>query len=183
VDEEEIRIVAQRECSVVVCTESNMKLASGAPPIVSYLREGVPLGLGTDGPASNNDLDLFGEMDQTAKLQKLREGDPTVVGAAQVLHMASVGGARVLGFHDMGLLEPGYHADLILVRTDRPHMRPLYNPVSQLVYSARGSDVEHVWIGGRHVLQQGRITTLDPEAIQKKTALLQVQVKSHIPER
>lgn len=181
VDEEEIRIVACRGCSVVICTESNMKLASGIPPVVSYLREGVPLGLGTDGPASNNDLDIFTEMDRTAKLQKLKEGNPTVMKAAEVLHMASAGGARALGFSDVGLLEPGYHADLILVRTDRPHMQPLYNPVSQLVYSARSSDVEHVWIGGRHVLQNGRITTVDTEAIREKIALLRTRVKLHMP--
>lgn len=165
VDEEEIRDLAKRGTGVAICTESNIKLASGITPLPAYLAHHVRLGLGTDSAASNNDLDIFGEMDRTAKIQKVHWGDPTVPDAATILNLATQGGARLLGREDIGLLEPGYQADLILLRSDRPHLQPLYNPVSQLVYAARGADVDTVWIHGKMVMKERKLLTLDEEEI------------------
>lgn len=158
---EEMEIIAQAEAALVTCTESNMKLGAGIAPLPELLRRGVRVGIGTDGPASNNDLDLFGEMDLTAKIHKVASSDPTVVDASIVLHMATRGGASILGFNDVGLLQPGFQADLILVETQKPHMQPLYNPVSQLVYAAKGSDVRNVWIGGREIMEDRQILTME----------------------
>jgi 5-methylthioadenosine/S-adenosylhomocysteine deaminase len=157
--------VAQRGAGVGVCTESHMKLASGIAPIPLFLERGVRVGLGTDGAASNNDLDLFGEMDLTAKLHKVHRADPTTLDAATVLHLATRGGARVLGWKDVGFLEPGFQADLILLGSGHPHLHPMYHPVSQLVYSARGADVETAWIRGRMVMEKRRLLTLNEEEI------------------
>jgi 5-methylthioadenosine/S-adenosylhomocysteine deaminase len=145
--------------------ESNMKLASGVAPVPALLAAGVCVGLGTDGAASNNNLDLFLEMDTAAKLHKVDRLDPTVLTADTVLRMATRGGADALGLGDrIGSLEPGKQADFIVVGTRRPHMVPMHHPVSQLVYAARGSDVETVVIEGRVVVEDGRIRTFDVEA-------------------
>jgi 5-methylthioadenosine/S-adenosylhomocysteine deaminase len=142
--------------------ESNMKLASGVAPVPDLLAAGVCVGLGTDGAASNNDLDLFLEMDTAAKLHKAHRLDPTVLDAGTVLRMATSEGARALGLGEcIGSLEPGKNADVILVDTHRPHLTPLYHPASQLVYAARGSDVTTVIINGRVVMENGRILTFD----------------------
>jgi 5-methylthioadenosine/S-adenosylhomocysteine deaminase len=161
----EMEIVARRGAGLAVCTESNMKLASGIAPLPRMLELGVTVGLGTDGPASNNDLDLFGEMDLTAKLHKVHRGDPTALDAATVLHLATRGGARLLGWDDVGLLEPGFQADLILLDADSPALQPLYHPVSQLVYAASGGDVHSVWVGGTPLMADRRLLTLDEEEI------------------
>jgi 5-methylthioadenosine/S-adenosylhomocysteine deaminase len=176
-DEEEIRIVADRGSGIVVCTESHMKLASGIAPLPQFLSHGIRVGLGTDGPASNNDLDLFGEMDLTAKLHKLHREDPTILDAATTLNLATHGGARLLGWEDVGLLEPGYQADLILLRSDQAHLQPLYHPVSQLVYAARGADVTSVWIRGELVMQDRRLLTLDEAEIFREVERLAAKVR------
>ncbi|MEJ5377099.1 MAG: amidohydrolase [bacterium] len=163
----DIEVLADSGAALVICTESNMKLASGIAPLTKLLAKQVTLGLGTDGAASNNDLDLFSEMDLTAKLHKLAHLDPTVVKAADVLYMATRGGALSLGLQEVGLLEPGFQADLILLATDRPHMQPLYNPVSQLVYSAKGSDVERVWVRGQELLRRRCLLNMDIQEIKK----------------
>lgn len=168
----ERELVADSGAGIAVCTESNMKLASGIAPLTDLLKDRVRVGLGTDGAASNNDLDMFGEMNLTAKLHKVAAADPTALDSSTVLHLATRGGATVLGMDDVGLLEPGFQADLILVRTDRPHMQPLYNPVSQLVYSTRGSDVEHVWVKGRHLVSGRRILSFHLEEVVQKARLL-----------
>jgi 5-methylthioadenosine/S-adenosylhomocysteine deaminase len=165
VDQEEIQIMADRGTGIAICTESNMKLASGVAPVPDFLASGVRVGLGTDGPASNNDLDLFQEMDLTAKLHKVDRGDPTILNAAVVLNLATEGGARLLGLEQVGLLEPGYKADLILLGTDCPHLQPMYHPVSHLVYAATGGDVDTVWIDGRMVMEGRKLLTMDVEEI------------------
>jgi 5-methylthioadenosine/S-adenosylhomocysteine deaminase len=165
---EEMEMIAQSGAALVTCTESNMKLGAGIAPLPELLRRGVRVGIGTDGPASNNDLDLFGEMDLTAKIHKVASSDPTAVDASIVLHMATRGGATILGFHDVGLLEPGFQADLILVDTQKPHMQPLYHPVSQLVYAAKGSDVRSVWIKGRQIMEERQILTMEVEEVIRK---------------
>ncbi len=179
-DEDEIRILADRGGAVVTCTESNMKLASGIAPLPRFLSYGLRVGLGTDGPASNNDLDMFGEMDLTAKLHKVKGADPTIVDASTVLNLATQGGALALGWEDVGLLEPGYKADLILLKKDSPHLRPLYNPVSQVVYAATGADVDTVWIGGRLVMEGRRLLTLDLDEIIRNIQLFGSKIRGNI---
>lgn len=164
-EEAEMNLLARSGAALAICTESNMKLGSGIAPVPDLLRCGVRLGLGTDGPASNNDLDMFSEMDLTAKLHKVASFDPTAVDAPTVLHLATRGGACVLGMDEVGLLEPGFQADLILVRTDRPHMQPLYHAASQLVYAASGADVQSVWVGGRQLVRDHQLLSLDLEEV------------------
>ena len=166
VDQGEIEILARRRAAVSHNPQSNMKLAAGVAPVPDFLDAGVTVGLGTDGCASNNDLDLFGEMDTVAKLHKVQRLDPTVVDAATVLRLATIEGARVLGLADrIGSLEPGKRADLIVVDTRQPHLTPLYNPVSHLVYAARGADVRHTVIDGRLVMRDRRLLTIDLETL------------------
>ena len=130
--------------------ESNMKLGAGVAPVPAMLRRGIDVGLGTDGCASNNNLDLFGEMGMCAKLHKVFSADPTVLPAEKVVEMATIGGARVLGMADrIGSIAPGKWADIILVDMKKPHLTPLYHPFSQLVYAASGADVSTSIIGGQ----------------------------------
>lgn len=165
-DEEDIALLARRGVKVAHCPESNMKLASGAAPVPQLLKAGVTVGLGTDGSASNNDVDMFGEMNSAAKLHKVIHGDPTVMNAEQTLRAATIDGAAVLGrAEDIGSLEVGKKADFIVLDLDQPHLTPLYHPASHLVYSARGSDVIHSVINGRIVMRDRVITTLDEAEI------------------
>ncbi len=181
---EEIDLLARRGVRVAHCAESNMKLASGVAPVPELLAAGVAVGLGTDGCASNNDLDLFGEMDTVAKLHKVHRLDPTVLGAETVLHLATMGGARVLGVADrIGSLEPGKRADIIVVDTRQPHLTPLYHPVSHLVYAARGADVRHTVIDGRVVMRDRRLLTIDLEELLEKVRAKADRVRSWLPAR
>ena len=146
--------------------ESNMKLASGVAPIPRLIKEGICVGMGTDGCASNNDLDLFQEMDSVAKLHKVKNQDPTVMDAGTVLKMATISGARALGLDAVtGSLETGKKADVIIVDTNKPHLTPMYNPVSHLVYAAIGSDVSTSIINGSVVMNDGRLKTMDLNAV------------------
>jgi len=148
-DKKDIDIVKKRQSSVVHCPESNMKLASGIAPVQSLMAAGIEVGLGTDGSASNNNLDLFSEMDMAAKLQKVALDDPCALKAKSVVEMATLGGARVLGLdRHIGSLTVGKQADLIAINLYQPHLVPLYDPYSTLVYNARGSDVIHVMVAG-----------------------------------
>jgi 5-methylthioadenosine/S-adenosylhomocysteine deaminase len=140
-----------------------MKLASGIAPISELLSAGVCVGLGTDGCASNNNLDLFLEMDTAAKLHKVKQLDPTVLDAHTVLKMATIQGAKALGLGEItGSLEAGKKADVIVIDTHKPHLTPMYNPTSHLVYAARGSDVITSIINGRIVMENGNLLSLDP---------------------
>jgi len=169
VNDAEIESLAENKVKVIHNPESNMKLASGIAPIPKMLQSGITVGLGTDGCASNNNLDLFSEMDMTAKLHKVHSLDPTVLDALTVLKMATSEGAKALGMgHLTGSIERGKKADLILVHTRQPHLTPLYNPYSHLVYAARGSDVTHAVINGVLVMEDRRLLTLDVEAILTK---------------
>jgi 5-methylthioadenosine/S-adenosylhomocysteine deaminase len=161
VDEEEMEILRDQGASVVHNPESNMKLASGVAPVPRMLALGIPVGIGTDGCASNNDMDLFREMDAAAKLHKLFAHDPTVMAAATVLRMATSMGAMALGLGQIiGSLEPGKLADVVLLDLGGPHLRPMYHVVSHLVYAARGSDVRTVVVHGRVVVEDRRLLTL-----------------------
>jgi 5-methylthioadenosine/S-adenosylhomocysteine deaminase len=160
--EEDIALLRKFDVKVSHNPESNMKLASGVAPVPDLLAAGVCVGLGTDGCASNNNLDLFGEMDTAAKLHKVQRLDPTVMSAATVLRMVTIDAARVLGAEkQIGSLEPGKLADIIVVDTRKPHLTPMYDPVSHLVYAARGSDVRHSVIHGHVVMEDRHLTTID----------------------
>ena len=162
VDADDIRIMADTGVVIAHCPESNMKLASGIAPVPDFLRAGIVCGLGTDGCASNNDLSLFGEMRAAAMLHKAQRLDPTVMDAVTVVKMATIGGARALGMdRAIGSLEPGKQADLIIVDLNRPHLTPLYNAPSHLVYAAGRADVRHVLIGGQWVVRNGELLTMD----------------------
>lgn len=157
-----MELLAGRGVKISHNAESNMKLASGVAPIPALLAAGIIIGLGTDGCASNNNLDLFSEMDKAAKLHKVVQRDPTACPAPQVLRMATRDGAAALGWQDqIGSLEVGRKADLVAIDLDQPHLTPLYNPISHLVYAVKGSDVRHVWVNGRQVVQDRRVLTVD----------------------
>jgi 5-methylthioadenosine/S-adenosylhomocysteine deaminase len=158
---------------VVHCPESNMKLASGAAPVDAMIKEGLALGLGTDGAASNNDLDMFEEMLAAALLAKQTTGDPTAAPAATVLEMATLGGARALGLEgEIGSLEVGKRADLVVVGLGAPRLHPLYDPVSHLVYAAKGADVRDVVVEGRLLMREGHVLTLDEGDVLRKADAL-----------
>jgi 5-methylthioadenosine/S-adenosylhomocysteine deaminase len=143
-----------------------MKLASGIAPIPRLLEKGVTVALGTDGCASNNNLDMFAEMDMCAKLHKAATLDPTVLPATTALRMATAWGARALGWEGItGQIIPSMLADLIVVDFRKPHLTPLYNPISHLVYAAGAADVRHSVIGGRLVMKDRVLLTLDLEEI------------------
>ncbi len=168
--EAEIALCAERGVSVVHCPESNLKLASGFCPVHRLHRAGVNLALGTDGCASNNDLDMFGEMRTAALLAKAVSGDASAMDAASTLRMATLGGARAMGLGErIGSIEPGKAADLTLVDLDPLETQPTYDPVSQLVYATGRHQVSDVWIAGRRKLADGRLVDLDTDAIRAKT--------------
>jgi len=164
VTEGDIELLRRHDVKVAHNPESNMKLAAGIAPVPQLLEAGICVGLGTDGCASNNNLDLFLEMDTTAKLHKVRTLDPTALDARTVVRMATIDGARALGLDDRtGSLEVGKQADLIVVDVNQPHLTPMYRAVSHLVYAVRGSDVSLSIINGTIVMQDGRLLTFDVE--------------------
>ncbi|NOZ58757.1 MAG: amidohydrolase family protein [Euryarchaeota archaeon] len=158
----EIEIMKKRGVKVAHNPVSNMKLAAGVAPVADYVKAGVTVSLGTDGAASNNTLDLFQEMKTCALLQKVSRGDASAVPAQVVLEFATIGAAKALGLdREIGSLEVGKRGDVILVDLQRPNLRPLSNPVSHLVYAARGCDVCTVIVDGRVVIHGGSFRTLD----------------------
>lgn len=160
-DDQDMDILARHGCSVITCPQSNMKLASGIAPLQAMHTRGIRLGIGTDGAASNNGLDLFREMDICAKLHKLPRLDPVGVPAAAILEMATSGGAQALGLGGhVGSLVPGNSADIILVDIDQPHLQPFYSP-NLLVYGASGSDVRSVIVNGRLVVREQQLLTFE----------------------
>ena len=167
VDADDIATLAIHGVGVVHNPESNMKLASGTMPIAALRGAGVMIGLGTDGAASNNDLDMFGAMFSAALLHKHMNGDPTAMPAAEVVAIATIGSARALGLGDnIGSLEPGKRADLIVVDGSSINLVPQYDPYSHLVYAARGSDVSTTVVDGRVLYRDGRFLTLDRDRIE-----------------
>lgn len=156
---DEVAMLANAGASVVHCPESNLKLASGFCPVADLLAAGVNVALGTDGAASNNDLDMFGEMRTAALLGKSVAGDPAAVSAADALTMATLGGARALGLADeTGSLVAGKAADMICVDLAHPATQPVYHPVSQVVYAATRDQVSDVWVAGEALLADGELT-------------------------
>jgi len=151
---------------VVHCPQSNLKLASGICPLAALLKAGVNVALGTDGAASNNDLDLLAEAQTAALLAKGISGDAKAVDAFQVLDMMTINGARALGLDErIGSIEQGKQADLCALDLNAPETQPLYHVVSQLIYAASRRQVSDVWVAGKRLLDNGELTTIDLDAV------------------
>lgn len=166
INADEIALLKQRNVGVSNNPESNMKLSSGTAPVVAYRQAGVNVGLGTDGAASNNDLDMFEAMRQAAFQQKLVTMDPTAISAPEALEMATIGGARVLGQQArIGSLEAGKRADVIVVGMSKPRQQPLFDPVAQIVYASRGDDVETTIVNGKVLMRDRKVLTLDEASV------------------
>ena len=168
-DDSEIDRLAEAGTAVVHCPASNMKLASGMAPVQRLRDAGVTVALGTDGAASNNDLDVFDEMRDAAMIGKLAADDAAAVPAEAVVEMATAAGADTLNLHG-GRIEPGAAADLAVVDLDAPHLTPLHDPVSHLAYAARGSDVRHTVCDGEVLMRDREVLTLDAEAVRERAA-------------
>lgn len=178
---EDIATLVKRSVGVGHCPQSNMKLAAGAAPVPQMLKAGVAVGLGTDGAASNNDLSLWEEMDTAAKLHKLVSKDPTVVTAREALEMATIRGARAIHQEkEIGSLEAGKRADVVIVGMTSEHQTPLYNVYSQLVYATKASDVDTVIINGRLVMLNRRVLTIDERSALLKANKYRDQVRKSL---
>jgi 5-methylthioadenosine/S-adenosylhomocysteine deaminase len=168
-DGAEVDLLSRRGTGVVHCPASNMKLASGMAPVQRLLDAGVPVGLGTDGAASNNDLDLFDELRDAAMIGKLAADDASAVAAPDAVHMATAGGADVLGLN-AGRIEAGAAADLAVIDLDAPHLTPAHDLVSHLAYAVRGSDVRHTICDGEVVMRDREVLTMDEAAVIARAA-------------
>lgn len=178
-EEDEIALLAESGSHAVHCPESNLKLASGFCPVTKLLDAGVNVALGTDGAASNNDLDMFSEMRTAALLAKGISTDPTRIPAQQALRMATLNGAKALGLDRItGSLVPGKAADVIAVDLRDIESQPLHNPISQLVYATGRHQVRHLWVAGNQLLKDGQLTSLNREALLKKAAWWQTRLES-----
>lgn len=167
--DDEIAAYAKAGAHVIHCPESNLKLASGFSPVAKLIKAGVNVALGTDGSASNNDLDMFGEMRTAALLAKAIAGDASAVPAATALRMATLNGARALGIDDeTGSLTPGKAADITAVHLGGLDSQPLYHPISQLVYASGRHQVSDVWIAGKQMVKDGVLTTIDNDDIHRR---------------
>src|SRR6476646_9122193 len=166
VDDSDMALLKSRGVGVSHNPESNMKLASGIAPVKAYLAQNVAIGLGTEGAASNNDLDMFGAMRAASFLQKVATSDPTTVSARAAVQMATIGGARALGMDkQIGSLEPGKRADVIVVSMNAPRQTPMYDPRSHLVYVTRGDDVQTTIVNGKVLMRDRKVLTLDSRQV------------------
>jgi 5-methylthioadenosine/S-adenosylhomocysteine deaminase len=161
-NQQDLELLQESGAHIAHCPESNLKLASGFCPVDTLQQRGVNVSLGTDGAASNNDLDMFSEMRTAALLAKAVSGDASALPAYSALRMATINGARALGLDRMiGSLEAGKRADIIAINLNEMNTVPVNNPVSQLVYSTQASQVRHVWVNGRQLLNNGELTTIN----------------------
>ena len=177
-DETDIKRIAISNASVSHNPESNAKLAAGIAPAPQILKAGISLGLGTDGCASNNNLDMFHEMDMAAKIHKAESYDPTTMDARTVVEMATIGSARAIGLDDqIGSLEKGKQADVIIIENRCPHLTPMYHPESHIVYAAKSADVRDVIVAGRILVRNRRILSLDVERIMAEVHKIAAQIK------
>ena len=155
--------------SVAYNPQSNMKLASGIAPVARMIGRGLTVGIGTDGPCSNNDLDMWDEMRTASLLQKVATGDASVLPAYETLRMATVGGARAIGMEgELGVIAPGARADLILVDMGGPHWAPGNDPIAGLVYNAKSTDVDTVLVDGRILVEHGELVGTDTAALARE---------------
>lgn len=168
-NDQDMEILESKAVKVIHCPESNMKLSSGIARVQDMISKGLRVGLGTDSPASNNNLDLFREMDTAAKLQKVALGDATALPAKEAFKMTTVNGAWVCGMEDrIGSLSVGKEADFIVVELSKPHLFPMYDPYSLVVYSSKASDVRDVVVAGKIIMENRKITTLDVREIKSR---------------
>jgi 5-methylthioadenosine/S-adenosylhomocysteine deaminase len=182
--DDEIALLARRGVGTAHCPSSNMKLASGVSPVPKLRKAGVRAGLGTDGPASNNDLNLFEEIDLALKLHKITNNDPAILTARDGVEMATIGGARALHLEkEIGSLEPGKRADLIVLATDAPSAQPMYDVYSHLAYALKGTDVVTTIVNGRVLMEDRRLLTLDPAAIAAKAREYRNRIAAHLGRR
>lgn len=166
INDDEIAILKRHDVGISNNPESNMKLSSGTAPVMKYRKAGVSVGIGTDGAASNNDLDMFEAMRQAAFQQKLVTMDPTAISAPEALEMATLGGARAIGrSQQLGSLEPGKLADIIIVGISKARQQPLFDPISQIVYTSRGDDVETTIVNGKVLMRDKKMLTLNEASI------------------
>jgi 5-methylthioadenosine/S-adenosylhomocysteine deaminase len=178
---DDIALIAAARAAISHNPESNMKLASGVAPVEAYVAAGIAIGLGTDGAASNNDLDMFEAMRQAAFLQKVTRGDPTAAPATLVLEMATRRGAEAIGMGDrLGQLAPGRRADVIVVDTRAPHLQPMFDPIAQLVYAAKASDVRTTIVNGRVLMHERAVKTLQAPAVLAEAQRMAERVRAAI---
>lgn len=174
----EIELLAERGCHIAHCPTSNLKLASGIAPIAALLSKGINVGLGTDGAASNNRLDLFGEMRMAALLAKGSSGDAEVLPAWQALEMATINAARALGMDaEIGSIEIGKCADMVALDLSQPETQPCYDVVSHLVHAVGREQVTHVWVGGEALLESGRLVRFNPGEMLERTKAWQKRLQ------
>jgi 5-methylthioadenosine/S-adenosylhomocysteine deaminase len=179
VTDREIDLLAKYRVGVSHCIESNLKLASGIAPVPKMISAGIRVGLGTDGAASNNDLNILGEMQTAAKVHKAISKDPTVIDCRTALAMATVNGAEILGLgNKTGSLRPGKAADLVIADIGKPHLTPIYDIHSLIVYSMRPSDIESVMVNGKTVVDNGKLVTGDEASIMQKAREWQKKIRS-----
>jgi 5-methylthioadenosine/S-adenosylhomocysteine deaminase len=179
--QEDIDLFASHGCKISHNPASNMKLASGVAPVPEMLKAGITVGLGTDGCASNNNLDMIKEMSTAAKLHKVARLDPTVMDAQTVVRMATIEGAKALGMGKItGSLEAGKKADIIIIGLDKPHLTPLYSEYSHLVYAMSGADVDTVLINGKIIMENRRLLTINEEEVMQKVREIAVKIKQSL---
>lgn len=177
-NEAEIQLCAENQVNVVHCPESNLKLASGFSPVHQLQQAGVNVCIGTDGAASNNDLDMLGELRSAALIAKAVACDPSAIPAHTALTMATLNGAKALGIADkVGSLKVGKEADIIAIDLDTLETQPLYNPVSQIVYSCNRNQVTHTWVAGRKLMDNRKLTTLDEKHLLSNARVWYEQLK------
>ncbi len=178
---DDMALFARHGCKVAHNPASNMKLASGIAPVPDMIAAGITVGLGTDGCASNNTLDMLREMNTSAKLHKVARLDPTVMDAQTLARMATINGAKALGLdHLTGSLEVGKKADIIILGMNKPHLTPVYHEYSHLAYAAGGSDVDHVVINGRIVMEDRKLLTIHEANVMNEVRAIAVQIKKSI---
>lgn len=177
--QEDIEQLQSSGAHVVHCPQSNLKLADGFCPVNQLMQEGVNVALGTDGAASNNRLDMLGETQTAARLAKAVADDATALSAADAIQMATLNGAKAMGLdHLVGSIEQGKRADIIAIDLDHLATQPCYNPISQVAYAAHSSQITHVWVDGKCLLEQGVLTTVDEQAVMKKAKEWQAKLSS-----
>ncbi|BAI80691.1 N-ethylammeline chlorohydrolase [Deferribacter desulfuricans SSM1] len=177
-NQNEIELIGKKSVNISHCLESNFKLASGFAPIKDMLENGVNVTIGTDGAASNNDLDILAETSTVAKFHKAFSKDATALNAETVLKMLTRNAAKALYLDKMGIIKKGYYADFIVIDLNKPHLQPIYNPISHLIYSTKSSDITDVFINGKHILKDGIITTIDEEEILEKAKYWSNKIKN-----
>jgi 5-methylthioadenosine/S-adenosylhomocysteine deaminase len=184
VDDADLKMLAARGVGLSHNPESNMKLASGTAPVPAWLSHGIRAGLGTDGAASNNDLDMFEAIRTAALLHKHSSGDPRVLPARQALELATSRGAAALGLEGkIGMLKAGKLADVITISTDSARQTPMFDPLSHLVYVTRGTDVRTTVVNGKVLMRDGRVLTLDRAKVIKDANAMAEKVRAAVRKR